>query len=58
VLDGGYAQKFDPNAGWIQVTGTKAMMTQRGAHAACGSRRERRTRRDKWRPSIVEFGGR
>ena len=56
---GGYAQKFDPrHPGWVQVTGTKAMMTQHGAHAAPGSRRERRTRRDKWEQSTVEFGGR
>jgi hypothetical protein len=59
VLTGGYAQKFDPrHPGWVQVTGTKAMMTQHGAYAAPGSRRERRTRRDKWQPSEAEFGGR
>ena len=58
VLDGGYAQKFDPNGGWVQVTGKKAMMTGHGAIAAKGSRRERRTRRDKWHPSDVNFGAR
>src|SRR5437764_12146275 len=55
VLTGGYAQKFDPrHPGWVQVTGTKAMMTQHGAHAAPGSRRERRTRRDQWEQRTVE----
>ncbi len=44
VLTGGYAQKFDPQKGWEQVTGSKAMHTLRGAHAATGSRRERRAR--------------
>ena len=58
VLDGGYAQKFDPNGGWVQVTGKKAMMTGHGAIAAKGSRRERRTSRDKWHPSDVNFGAR
>jgi hypothetical protein len=27
VLTGGYAQKFDPNQGWQQVTGSKAKAT-------------------------------
>jgi hypothetical protein len=44
VLTGGYAQKFDPQKGWVQVTGTKAARTIRGSHAAPGSRRERRAR--------------
>jgi len=43
VLDGGYAQKFDPAQGWVQVTGSMARNTHR-AHAQRGSRRERRTR--------------
>lgn len=61
VLDGGYAQKFDPHTGWVQVTGKKAMMMQHGAHAAKGSRRERRARKGKGeqlRPSDVKFGDR
>lgn len=45
VLTGGYAQKFDPAQGWVQVTGAKAKKTLRGATAAPGSRRERRLRR-------------
>lgn len=44
VLSGGYAQKFDADKGWQQVTGTKALSRARIAHAAKGSRRERRTR--------------
>jgi hypothetical protein len=44
VLTGGYAQKFDPTQGWQQVTGSKALKTQRGINAAVGSRRERRAR--------------
>ena len=57
VLSGGYAQKFDPHRGWVQVTGSRAM-TQQRSHAADGSRRERRTRqwRD-WHRSEVHFGG-
>ena len=53
VLTGGYAQKFDPQKnGWQQVTGVKALQTQRGAHAPVGSRRERRARpRKDWEPS-------
>jgi hypothetical protein len=43
VLSGGYAQKFDPHRGWVQVTGSK-MMGMRRAEAAHGSRRERRAR--------------
>src|ERR1700730_9576644 len=43
VLPGGYAQKFDPRHGWVQVTGHMAASTQR-SHAAPGTRRERRTR--------------
>jgi hypothetical protein len=43
VLTGGYAQKFDPQQGWQQVTGSKARRSRR-AHAPRGSRRERRAR--------------
>jgi hypothetical protein len=43
VLSGGYAQKFDPTDGWVQVTGAKARASKR-ATAAEGSRRERRAR--------------
>ena len=44
VLTGGYAQKFDPQQGWEQITGSKAKHSQRVAHAPDGSRRERRVR--------------
>jgi hypothetical protein len=44
VLSGGYAQKFDAQKGWVQVTGAKAALTLRGSRAAPGSRRERRAR--------------
>jgi hypothetical protein len=43
VLTGGYAQKFDPQQGWVQVTGSKAARSAM-AKAAAGSRRERRAR--------------
>lgn len=43
VLTGGYAQKYDPNSGWQQVTGAEARQSRR-AYAAVGSRRERRVR--------------
>lgn len=43
VLAGGYAQKFDPHHGWVQVNGSKAVLAHQ-AHAAHGSRRERRAR--------------
>ena len=43
ILTGGYAQKFDPQQGWQQVTGAQARRSRR-AHAADGSRRERRVR--------------
>jgi hypothetical protein len=52
VLAGGYAQKFDPSQGWVQVTGSEAARTLRGSSPQPGSRRERRRRRWKaWRPS-------
>jgi hypothetical protein len=44
VLTGGYAQKFDPQQGWQQVTGSKARHSQRARQAPPGSRRERRAR--------------
>jgi hypothetical protein len=44
VLTGGYAQKFDPQAGWQQVTGSMARRSKRAANAPEGSRRERRAR--------------
>ena len=56
VHAGGYAQKFDPNKGWDQVTGTSAALTLRGAHAAQGTRRERRARGwPKWTRSRHSF---
>ena len=55
VLTGGYAQKFDPQKGWQQVTGAKAMGFKR-ATAAEGSRRERRARTwKKWKRSDHRF---
>jgi hypothetical protein len=60
VLSGGYAQKFDPRRGWVQVTGRRAMATEHGAHAAEGSRRERRQRRfeqERLDPSEIKFNG-
>jgi hypothetical protein len=44
VLSGGYAQHFDPNKGWVQVTGAQAMLSDRRNHAGEGTRRERRAR--------------
>jgi hypothetical protein len=43
VLAGGYAQKFDPHRGWVQVSGSKASLAHQ-ANAVRGSRRERRAR--------------
>jgi len=43
ILAGGYAQKFDPRHGWVQVNGSAAKLGHQ-AHAARGSRRERRSR--------------
>jgi hypothetical protein len=58
VLSGGYAQKFDPNSGWVQVTGKRAKATTHGAHAAEGSRRERRRRQvEHWDYSEHKFSG-
>lgn len=44
ILTGGYAQKFDPQAGWQQVTGSMARRSRRVADMPDGSRRERRVR--------------
>lgn len=44
VLSGGYAQFFDPQKGWQQVTGNQATHKPRAANADQGSRRERRAR--------------
>ena len=49
VLSGGYAQKFDPQEGWQQVTGSTAKRSKMAAHAVDGSRRERRARQWKSR---------
>ena len=43
VLSGGYAQKFDPSAGWVQVTGDRALASHQLV-APAGSRRDRRER--------------
>ena len=57
VLTGGYAQKWDPQKGWQQVTGAQAMKSARVAHAAKGSRRERRARQWRhWKRSEHRFG--
>jgi len=54
VLSGGYAQYFDPQRGWQQITGRKAK-TSALATASEGSRRERRERLFErariWQPS-------
>ena len=44
ILTGGYAQKFDPQQGWQQVTGSLARHSRRVTQAPEGSRRERRRR--------------
>ena len=44
ILSGGYAQKFDPQAGWQQVTGSMARRSKRAVDAPDGSRRDRRAR--------------
>jgi hypothetical protein len=57
VLTGGYAQKWDPQKGWQQVTGAQAMKSSRVAHAPRGSRRERRERQwQHWKRSQHRFG--
>lgn len=56
VLTGGYAQRFDPQQGWVQVTGSMAMHSKR-AKAPVGSRRERRIRQWKdWERSFAALG--
>lgn len=50
VLSGGYAQKFDPQQGWVQVTGSQARRSKMASHAVEGSRRERRARQ--WRSRL------
>ena len=51
VMTGGYAQKWDPLKGWLQITGAKAK-TSKKAQAQKGSRRERRKRQwQGWIPS-------
>jgi hypothetical protein len=54
VLSGGYAQKFAPGQGWVQVNGAQALDRKRGAPAP-GSRREQRTRSAALRRSAVAF---
>jgi hypothetical protein len=55
VLTAGYAQYYDPKKGWQQETGAKAKGFIR-AHAAAGSRRERRARQWKnWQRSDHQF---
>ena len=57
VLTGGYAQKWDPQRGWQQVTGAQALKSARVATAPQGSRRERRARQWKhWRRSDHRWG--
>ena len=56
VLTGGYAQKWDPQKGWQQVTGALALRYPRIAKAPAGSRRERRARQWKhWLRSEHRF---
>lgn len=58
ILSGGYAQKWDPQRGWQQVTGSKAMQSK-VAVAQKGSRRERRSRgQQNWTRSEVQFTSR
>jgi hypothetical protein len=56
VLTGGYAQQWDPHRGWHQVTGAKAVQSQR-ATAPHGSRRDRRVRHwQSWERSFARVG--
>jgi len=56
VLTGGYAQKFDPESGWVQVNG-KQIKASRRLNPGVGSRRERRARsRRRWQVAEVKFG--
>ena len=58
VLSGGYAQKFEPQQGWEQITGSEATATM-GAGTISGSRRERRARQwtdrsaESWSQSFI-----
>jgi hypothetical protein len=55
VLPGGYAQKFEPNQGWVQVTGNLAAKSI-CAVAPHGSRRDRRARGWRnWKKSEAKF---
>jgi len=55
VLSGGYAQKFDANQGWVQITGSKARLSA-AARPARGSRRDRRARQwQNWARSEHKF---
>jgi hypothetical protein len=49
ILDGGYAQKFDPGKGWQQITGVSARQSREAADVP-GSRRERRARQ--WKKAL------
>ncbi len=56
VLAGGYAQKYDPQHGWQQVTGSQAMAKARAAVPPQGCRRERRARGEQqWNLSQATF---
>jgi len=44
VLAGGYAQRWDPDQGWLQVTGASAQSDLLAMNPPRGSRRERRAR--------------
>lgn len=58
VLSGGYAQDYDQQKGWQQVTGSAASNSVK-AKAPAGSRRERRARGARnWKPSLVKSFGR
>lgn len=54
VLSGGYAQKFDPQSGWVQINGSRAKLSERVAKPAMGTRRERRSRQWKQRLEASE----
>lgn len=60
VLSGGYAQKFDPQQGWQQINGSRAMTKKHVAKAQPGTRRERRARqwKQKFERSEVTWGKR
>src|ERR1700690_2935964 len=44
VLSGGYAQQFDPQRGWVQISGSRAGRSKMALHMPPGSRRDRRVR--------------